>query len=151
MAVTAELYSSFPVNAMGGNVAGDGPMDLLSDVIKEMLVTSSHTIAQTTHELKSSITNEIAATGGYTAGGHTLASKTYDWSGLISTFKAADQTYAASTISAAQSHIYDDTPTAPADPLILYRDFGGTQTTSGTDFIIDNDATNGIFQITVAT
>jgi hypothetical protein len=126
-------------------------MDLLSDTIKEMLVTSSHTIAQTTHELKSSITNEIAGTGGYTTGGHTLSSKTYDWSSLTSVFKAADQTYAASTISAAQSHIYDDTPTTPADPLILYRDFGGTQTTAGTDFIIDNDATAGIFQIAVAT
>ena len=151
MAITAELYSAFPVNMGGGNAAGDGPMDLLSDVIKEMLVTSAHTIAQTTHEVKASITNEIAATGGYTAGGHTLASKTYGWSALVSTFTAADQTYAASTIAAAQSHIYDDGVVTPADPLILYRDFGGTQSTSGTDFIIDNDATNGIFQITVAT
>jgi hypothetical protein len=151
VAVVAELYSPFPTNAMGGNAAGDGPMDLLSDTIKEMLTTSSHTISQTTHELKSSITNEVPGTGGYTTGGHTLASKTYDWSSLTSVFKAADQTYAASTISAAQSHIYDDTPTTPADPLILYRDFGGTQSTTGTDFIIDNDATSGIFQITVAT
>ena len=150
MAVTAKLYASFPVNMGGGDATGDGPMDLLSNTIKEMLVTSSHTIAQTTHEVKSSITNEIAGTGGYTTGGHTLGTKTYAWSSLTSTFKAADQTYAASTISAAQSHIYDDDIAAPAKPLILYRDFGGTQSTSGTDFIIDNDATSGIFQIVVA-
>jgi hypothetical protein len=150
MAITAKLYSSFPVNGMGGNAAGDGPMDLLSDTLKEMLVTSSHTIAQTTHEVKASITNEIAASGGYSTGGHTLAGKTYDWSGLVSTAKADDQTYAASTISAAQSHIYDDTTATPTDPLILYRDFGGTQSTTGVDFVIDNDGTNGIFTFTVA-
>lgn len=149
MAITAKLYAAFPVNLGGGNAAGEGPMDLLSDTIKEMLVTSAHTISQQ-HEVKASITNEIAASGGYATGGHTLSSKTWDWSSLTSSFKAADQTYAASTITAAQSHIYDDTPTSPADPLILYRDFGGTQTTSGTDFIIDNDAANGIFQIIVA-
>ena len=139
MAITSKLYSAFPVNMGGGNAAGDNPMDLLSDTLKEMLVTSAHTIAQTTHEVKASITNEHAASGGYSTGGHTLASKTYDWSGLVSTFKAADQTYSASTISAAQSHIYDDTTATPADPLILYRDFGGTQSTTGVDFVIDND------------
>lgn len=149
MAITAKLYAKMPLNMGGGDASGDGAMDLLSDDIKEMLCTSTHTIDQA-DEVKADITNEIAASGGYTAGGHTLAGKTYTTSSLVTTFKADDQTYSASTITARSSHMYDDTVATPTDPLILYRDFGGDQTTSGTDFVIDNDATNGIFTITVA-
>lgn len=150
MAYTSELYSSFPVNMGGGDASGDGPMDLLSDTLKGMLTDATDTIAQTTDEVKANVSGEIAASGGYTAGGFTLASKTYTWSSLTSTFDAADTTYSASTITAHRCHYYDDTVTTPADPLICYQDFGGAQTTTGTDFVIQQSA-SGIFTFAVAT
>ena len=114
MAVTAKLYAAFPENLGGGNTSGEGPMDLLSDTLKVELNTSSNTISQTADTVEADLTNELAATGGYTTGGETLASKTYAVSSLVTTFDAADQAWAAATFTAAQSHIYDDTPTSPA-------------------------------------
>jgi hypothetical protein len=149
MAYTQKLYGAFPVNMGGGDASGDGPMDLLSDTIKGMLTDATDTIVQGTDEVKANVSGEIAGTGGYTAGGFTLASKTYVWSSLVSTFDAADTTYAASTITASRCHYYDDTVATPAKPLICYQDFGGAQTTAGTDFVIQQSA-SGIFTITVA-
>ena len=149
MAYTQKLYGSFPVNLGGGDASGDGPMDLLSDTIKGMLTDATDTIAQGTDEVKANVSGEIAASGGYSAGGFTLASKTYAWSSLVSTFDAADTTYSASTITASRCHYYDDTVATPTDPLILYQDFGGAQTTTGTDFVIQQSA-SGLFTFTVA-
>lgn len=148
MAITAKLYAAFPENALGGNTSGEGPMDLLSDTVKVMLTTSTNSISQTADTVKADVTNEITGTG-YSSGGATLGTKTYAVSSLITTFDAADAVWSTATFTAAQAHIYDDTPTSPADPLISYADFGGDQSVAGADFTLAFNA-SGIFTITVA-
>lgn len=45
-------------------------------------------------------------------------------------------------------YIYDDTPAAPADPLVCYYDYGQEVTLADTEtFTIDFDDANGLFQI----
>lgn len=149
MAVTAKLFAKFPMNAAGGDASGDGPMDLLSDVIKATLHTSTYTPNQSTNETKTDATNELATAGGYTALGVTLASKTYASSSLVTTFDAADLAWSALSVTFQYIVLWDDTPTVPADPLISYVDTGGAQTLAGTDLAVVWNA-SGIFTFTVA-
>jgi hypothetical protein len=75
--VTWSSYSKFPANALGGEVAGDTfAIDFLSDTIKALLTTSSHTVNLDTHETLSDITNDVSAGGGYSTGGVVLTTKT---------------------------------------------------------------------------
>lgn len=144
MAVTANLYGQFPLSALSSQA------NLTADTIKVMLCTSTYTPNQDTHRYKSSVTNEVTGTG-YTAGGATLASKTlaYDAGTNVTTFDAADVTWAASTITARYAVIYDDTPaTAATKPLIAYVDFDADESSSAGDFTITWDAA-GITTFTV--
>lgn len=149
MAVTAKIYSTFFENMGGGNTAGEGPMDILSDTLKVLLTTSSNGISQTADTVKADITNELANGSGYTTGGEALASKTYAASSLTTTFDAADTSWTSATFTAAQAHVYDDTPTSPADPLISYIDFGADQSVSSGTFTLQYNA-SGIVTVTVA-
>lgn len=149
MAVSAKLYAKFPMNGMGGDASGDGPMDLLSDTIKATLHTSTYTPNQSTNETKTDATNELSTAGGYTAGGVTLASKTLTSSSLVTTFDAADLSWSALSVTFRYIVLWDDTPTTPADPLISYVDTGGDQTLSSTDLAVIWNA-SGIFTFTVA-
>ena len=62
------IYNSFKGKIM------DGSIDLDTDTIKVVLVTSSYTPNIDTHTQYSHITNQVTGTG-YTAGGATLANK----------------------------------------------------------------------------
>ena len=149
MPVTAKLYAKGPLNMAGGDASGDGPMDLLSDTLKLTLHTSTYTPNQSTNEVKADATNELGTANGYTALGATLASKTYASSSLVVTFDAADVTWSATTITHRIGVVWDDTPTTPADPLIMYIDNGADVTTSSTDLVYQWNA-SGLFTITVA-
>lgn len=149
MAVSAKLYGRFPESMGGGNSASDGPMDILSDSIKLTLHTSTYTPTQATDRIKATATNELATAGGYTALGQALASKTFVTASLITTFDAADVTWTATTITHRYGVVWDDTPTAPVDPLIMYVDNGGDVTTSSTDLVYQWNA-SGLFTLTVA-
>jgi len=124
-------------------------MDLLSDTLKLTLHTSTYTPNQSTNEVKADATNELGTANGYTALGATLASKTYASSSLVVTFDAADVTWSATTITHRIGVVWDDTPTTPADPLIMYIDNGADVTTSSTDLVYQWNA-SGLFTITVA-
>ncbi len=145
---TNVLFGKFPENLGGGNVAGDGPMDLLSDVIKLTLHTTTWVPAQATNEVKADATNELGTGGGYTALGQALASKTYAATALVTAFDAADVTWAAFTNTFRYGVIWDDTPTAPADPLIALID-NTSQTITAMDLVFQW-AAGGIFTITVS-
>jgi hypothetical protein len=149
MAVTAKLYAKGPMNGMGGDASGDGPMDLLSDTIKLTLHTSTYTIAQSTDELKSQATNELTTAGGYTALGQALGTKLFSSASLVVTFDAADVTWTSTSITHRIGVVWDDTPTTPLDPLIMYVDNGGDITTSSTDLVYQWNI-SGLFTITVA-
>src|SRR5262245_59146351 len=131
-----------------GEASGYGPMDLRSDTIKITLHTSTYTPAQPTNRTKTAATN-ARTTGSYTARGQTLASKTHAQSSLTPTVDAADVTWTATSITHRIGVVCDDTPTTPADPLIMWVDNGGDVTTSSTDLVYQWNA-SGLWTFTVA-
>jgi len=150
MAITALLFAKFPMNMGGGDASGDGPMDLLSDSIKNTLHTATWTPNQATNETKTDATNELTTAGGYTAGGLTSAGKVYSSSSLVTTYdETTDLLWTGFTNTFRYIVKWDDTPTSPADPLMAYIDTGGSQTLSGTDLSVPWNA-SGIFSITVS-
>lgn len=149
MAVTAYWYGLGLANLVGGTAAGGTAIDYLSDTIKVSLHLN-YSPNQDTHSLWSDVSgSEIAATGGYSAGGSTLLSKTLTYTGAsnIVAFDGADQTYSGSTISATQAVISD---TSIAGTLLLgYVDFGGTVSSTGGNWTITWDSA-GILKITAS-
>ena len=134
------LYGITFLNALKNTLA----LDLDSDTLKVMLVTSSYTPNFGTHDFKGDVTNEVSGTN-YTAGGATLGSVTLTQSGGTITFDAADTSWSSATISDARGAvIYDDTLTD--DPLIAYIDFGADYSSSNGTFTIAWNA-SGIFTI----
>ena len=125
------IYNNFKKNIMNGNI------DLDTNDINVMLVTSSYTPDIDSHEFMSSVTNEVSGTG-YTADGQALASKavTADTTDDEGVFDAADLTWSTSTITARGAVLYKDTGASTTSPLICYFDFGSDKTSSAGDFTI---------------
>lgn len=118
MSVTGLLYGKV------GNALWNAEIDYISDVIKVSLHTSGYTPDQDAHDYKDDLTNEVAATGGYTAGGQALTSKTMTYTGATNkhVLDAADPQWAASTITCRTASIHDDTPGSDATrPLIGFQ------------------------------
>lgn len=135
------LYNSFKRDIMNGAI------DLDTDTIKVMLVTSSYTPDKDADEFIDDVTNEVSGTG-YSAGGATLGSKTVtvDDTNDCGTFDAADVTWSTSTITARGAVLYRDTGTPSTSPLIGYIDFAADKISSAGDFIIQWSA-NGIIRL----
>ena len=129
------IYNSFKKKIM------DGSIDLDTDTIKVVLVTSSYTPNIDTHTQYSHITNQVTGTG-YTAGGATLANKSVavDTTNDRAKFDADDTTWTTASITARGAIIYKyvDNEGSPDDtsPLICYKDFGADVTSTNADFTI---------------
>lgn len=126
---------------------GKGVHDLSSDTLKLALSNAAPNASDT---VLANIT-EIAATGGYAAGGYTLDGVT--WSEVSGTGKLVitDEVITASggPIGPFQYLvIYNDTPASPADPLIGYYDYGSALTLAdGESLTVDFDGSNGLFTL----
>ena len=145
MAVTATLYGLFLKSLANKEI------DLDSDTIKVMLVTSAYAPNQDTHQYKSSVTNEVAGTG-YTATGAALTgvTVTYDTATNTLKFDANDVSWPSSTLTARYAVIYDSTPASDATrPLIALVDFGADVSTTAGTFQITWSA-SGIATISAA-
>ena len=98
-------------------------------------------------------TNEVAASGSYTAGGGTLTNVTPTTSGTTAFTDFADLSFTSATITAFGALIYNTTPTAGlglTNPTVCVLDFGGSKTsTAGTFTIVfpTADASNAIIRI----
>jgi hypothetical protein len=98
-------------------------------------------------------TNEVAASGSYTAGGGTLTNITPTTSGTTAFTDFADLSFTSATITAYGALIYNTTPTTGfglTNPTVCVLDFGGAKTsTAGTFTIIfpTADATSAIIRI----
>jgi hypothetical protein len=118
----------------------------------------------TTHTLKAAFTNtapvaanatlsnitQIAASGGYVAGGVTLDSVTWTTSGGVAKLTIADEVFTASGSVGPFRYVvlYNDTPTSPADPLIGWYDYGSSITLAANETLtIDFDGTNGVLTV----
>ena len=93
-------------------------------------------------------TNEVGASGSYSAGGGTLTNVTPISSGTTAFTDFADLSFTSATITAYGALIYNDT--AAGNPAVCVLDFGGAKTsTAGTFTIIfpTADASNAIIRI----
>ena len=85
-------------------------------------------------------TNEVAASGSYTAGGGTLSKVTPTSSGTTALTDFADLSFTTATITAFGALIYNDTATG--NPAVAVLDFGGSKaSTAGTFTIVFPAAT----------
>lgn len=128
------LYNSFKRDIMNGNI------DLDTDDIKVMLVTSAYTPDIDLHTKRSDITNEVVGAG-YTAGGASITTPvtSADNTNDRGIFDGDDLTWASSTITARGAVLYKARGGASsADELIGYM-----------DFVSDKVSTNGNFTITM--
>jgi len=121
--------------------------NLQSDTLKVLLC---NTAPVATNAIKVDLT-EISSGNGYSAGGtQSTQSSSVQSSG---TYKLvlADVTFTASGGSIGPFRypvLWNDTPTSPADPLILFWDYGASITlTDGNSFTVDFSASNGVLTI----
>jgi hypothetical protein len=94
------------------------------------------------------VTNEVANSGTYSAGGGTLTNVTPTSSGTTAFTDFADLSFTSATITAYGAMIYNDS--AAGDPSVCILDFGGAKTsTNGTFTIIfpTADSTSAIIRI----
>jgi len=116
-------------------------INFATDTFKGILVSSIPTESNLdTWDFQNDITNEIAATGGYTAGGFAVTA----YVGAVDaandrvpvTFSAASPTYSSSTITAVGVIIYKDTGTANTSPVCHFVDFNGTESSTNGNFTV---------------
>lgn len=121
--------------------------NLGSDTLKIMLTNTAPTASNAT---KSDLT-DISAGNGYTAGGASVTISSSDQTSGTYKLIGDDVVFTASGGSIGPFRyavLYNDTPSAPADPLIGYWDYGSSITlNSGETFTVDLDATNGILSL----
>jgi hypothetical protein len=148
MAVTAFWYG-LAGRDQWNTVAADR-IDYLTDTIKCSLHTNTYVPDQDAHDYFNDVTNELAGTGGYTAGGVTLAGKTLTYDGPTNTvrFKCNDITWTALTSSGPIRYaVYrKDTGVASTSHLMGYVNMGADQSPAGVDFTVRGDATDGILR-----
>lgn len=82
-------------------------------------------------------TNEVSASGSYSAGGGTLTRIDPTTSGTTAFTDFADLTFTSATITAYGALIYNSTPTHTyTNPSVVVLDFGGAKTSTAGDFEI---------------
>ena len=140
MAITVNWYP-LTLEKMIEQAGAD--VNLLTGTVKLSLHTATYSPDRDLHDFFNDATNEVAAGGGYTAGGETLGSKTitYDSASDQVRFDAADVTW---TFTAAKTWrygvIYIDTAgAASTDPLVALLTWDSDQTVS-TSYTLQWDA-----------
>lgn len=122
----------------------------------------------TSHTLKAAFTNtaptaansvladitQIATAGGYTGGaggGVTLDGATWTTAGGVAKLTITDEVFTATGTVGPFRYVvlYNDTPTAPVDPLIGWYDYGASITLNTNETLtIDFDGANGVLTLT---
>lgn len=123
------IYNSAKVELMTGVI------DLDTDDIKIMLVTSAYT-PLASHTKRSDVTNEVSGTG-YTAGGQSLSTKSVSLTGTEAIFNSDPIVWSSSSITARGAVLYKSRGGASSsDELIAYFDFVEDVTSISSNFTI---------------
>lgn len=134
-------YNDFPEQFVRG------VHDFDNHIIKAMLSNTAPNAA--THTVRADA-GEIAAGNNYTLGGVSVGITVSRTGGTVKII-AADATFTALGGSIGPVRyviLYNDTPTAPDDPLLGWYDYGTSfSITDGNSFTADFDATNGILTL----
>lgn len=135
--------ASYVPNSFKGRLMGDTAqigtaVNLASDTVKLMLLTSSHTPNEDADVFISDISaNEVSASGTYSAGGATLTkSSSTDDTDNEGVFDATDVSFTSATITARYAAIYKDTGTPATSPVICVIDFGSNQSSTDGTFTV---------------
>ncbi|KKM23530.1 hypothetical protein LCGC14_1614280 [marine sediment metagenome] len=126
----------------------DGTIDLDTDTINVLLVTSPYTPNKDTHDFRDDVTNEVVGTG-YTTGGKALVNKTVtqDNTNDRAKFDADDLAWTSATITARAAVLYKARGgSSSADELIAYIDFLADKASTAATFTIQWHA-DGIFYL----
>jgi len=119
------------------------------DTFKLALYTNSASFTAATTAYTS--TDEVGASGSYSAGGGTLTRVDPTVSGTTAFTDFADLTFTSATITARGAMIYNSTPTHTyTDPAVVVLDFGSDKTSTTGDFSIifpTADASSAIIRI----
>lgn len=129
--------ASLTVNEFWHKVA-NGTIVIGTDTFKMMYLTSAYTPSKN-HVFRSDLTSEVAAGGGYVAGGFTVTAAlgAVDTTNnrFDATFTPASPVVAAATFTARYAAIYKSRGgAATADELVAIDDFGADITASGGPF-----------------
>ena len=148
MPISQAMTTSFKVEILNGIHAFGTTVtrgSTAADVFKIALYTSSASLDATTTAYTTS--NEVASTGGYTAGGNTLTNVAPTSSGTTAFTDFSDTTWSASTITANGALIYNS---SQSNKSVAVLAFGGDKTSTNGNFTIQfpvADATNAILRI----
>lgn len=114
-------------------------------------VALTNTAPSTANTILADIT-QIAATGGYAAGGYALDSVVLSETSGVAKITIADEVITASGGSIGPFRylvIYNDTQTSPADAVVGWYDYGAAITLAdGESLTLDFDGTNGVLTVT---
>lgn len=141
---TPTVYNQFKLKQHNGNA-----IDLDTDTIKVMIVTSGYTASQAHDFINDASASEVSGSN-YTAGGATVAGVTVALDSNTVEFIHDDITWSqhASGFTNGRTFIwYKDTGNAATSPLIMYMseasDFGNVDG----DLTLDGSASTGVLQI----
>lgn len=128
-------------------IENSAAVDLDGDTIKDQLHTNTYTPNFETHDFHNDLTDELAATGGYSTGGVTLASVTSGIAAGVYTFDSADKSWTTATFTARGDVHVDTTPGSSATNWLLCgRTFGADVPVSAGTFTIQENA-SGIWTV----
>jgi VCBS repeat-containing protein len=142
MAITQAMCTSFKTELLTGT---HNFTNSTGDTFKLALFTSSATLGASTTAYAT--TNEVSASGSYTAGGGTLTNVTPTSSGTTAFTDFSDLSFTTATITARGALIYNSTD---SDKAVAVLDFGADKTSTSGTFTIQfptADASNAIIRI----
>lgn len=144
MAVTAQVPGRLGESLLNGEV------DLDTATVKVLLTTSGYTFDADTHRYRSSVTNEVSATG-YTAGGATVANSALTYDSATNTVRLdGDDVVWTADLTAHNAIWYVDTGDAATDVILAVwvSDTAVTSSNGGT-FTLTPHA-NGLLTLAAA-
>lgn len=132
------IPNSFKGRLMGDTAQIATAINLATDTIKLMLVTSSYTPDVDADVFIDDVSaNEVGASGTYSAGGITLTiTGSTDDTDNEGVMDAADVSVTSATITARYGVVYKDTGTPATSPIIAVIDFGSNQTSTAGTFAL---------------
>lgn len=135
--------ASYVPNAFKGRLLGDiaqisTAINLATDTVKLMLLTSSHTPDADAEVFIDDVSaNEVAASGTYSAGGVTITQTgSTDDTDDEGVFDGDNVSFTSATITARYGVVYKDTGTPSTSPIVCIIDFGSNQTSTAGTFAI---------------
>jgi len=147
MAITQAVCDSFKVELLEGEHDFDSSG---GDQFKLALYSASATLSNTTTAYTTS--DEVAASGSYSAGGGNLTNQGASGSGATAFIDFADLDFTSATISAQAAVIYNSNTSATTNTnaAVMVLDFGAVKTSTSGTFTIQfpaADASNAILRI----